>query len=117
MVIWRLQDGLASRQKNWPGKQHKPNQVGIHVNGDGQVNLLDVQPFIGLVSLGKYSAAAGIDQDGAVNLLDVAAFVQQLSGSISLLFCVDLFINYFGCLFDFTKSFFQQWNWVRGIGV
>ena len=50
------------------------------VNGDGSVNLLDVQPFVELLTSGGYQAEADINQDGVVNLLDVGPFVELLSG-------------------------------------
>lgn len=50
------------------------------VNLDGQVNLLDVQPFVDLLTTGIFQAEADINQDGVVDLLDVAPFVDLLSG-------------------------------------
>lgn len=50
------------------------------VNGDGQVNLLDVAPFVELVSSGGFQAEADINGDGVVNLLDVGPFVALLTG-------------------------------------
>ena len=50
------------------------------VNQDGAVNLLDVNPFVGLLSSGGYLFEADINGDGAVNLLDVDPFVALLSG-------------------------------------
>ena len=50
------------------------------VNCDGVVNLLDVAPFVDLVSNGGFSEKADINQDGIVNLLDVQPFVQLLAG-------------------------------------
>ena len=49
------------------------------VNRDGAVNLLDVQPFVDLLSSGDFQAEADTNGDGAVNLLDVASFVELLS--------------------------------------
>ena len=49
-------------------------------NCDGVVNLLDVGPFIDLVSANEFSVKADINEDGAVNLLDVVPFVMILSG-------------------------------------
>jgi hypothetical protein len=49
------------------------------VNLDGNVNLLDVAPFVALLSQGGYQPEADINQDGIVNLLDVAGFVELLS--------------------------------------
>lgn len=51
------------------------------VNCDGVVNLLDVQPFIDVLSSGVYLDRADINQDGVVNLLDVQGFIQILGGS------------------------------------
>ena len=51
------------------------------VNRDGVVNLLDVTPFVGLLSTGDYTANADMNVDGIVNLLDVALFVDALAGS------------------------------------
>ena len=48
------------------------------VNCDGVVNLLDVGPFVDLISNGQYLDKADINSDGAVNLLDVGPFVQLL---------------------------------------
>jgi hypothetical protein len=50
------------------------------VNLDGFVNLLDVAPFVALLSSGGYQAEADINQDGLVNLLDVMLFVDLLGG-------------------------------------
>lgn len=49
------------------------------VNMDGLVNLLDVAPFVELISTGDFQAEADINQDGQVNLLDVGPFVDLLS--------------------------------------
>ena len=50
------------------------------INGDGAVNLLDVNPFVELIANGKFDKAADINGDGAVNLLDVDGFVALLGG-------------------------------------
>ncbi len=50
------------------------------VNLDGVVNLLDVAPFVELLSSGDFQAEADINQDGVVDLLDVQPFVDLLSG-------------------------------------
>ena len=50
------------------------------VNQDGSVNLLDVQPFIDLLSSGTFQEEADTNQDGAVNLLDVGPFIEILGG-------------------------------------
>ena len=48
------------------------------INCDGMVNLLDVQPFVQLLSTGEFSEKADINQDGVVDLLDVAPFIEIL---------------------------------------
>jgi hypothetical protein len=50
------------------------------VNRDGLVNLLDVQPFVDLLTSGGFQAEADINQDGVVNLLDVDPMVALLTG-------------------------------------
>ena len=50
------------------------------VNLDGIVNLLDVAPFIALLSEGQFQAEADLNLDGMVNLLDVSPFIDLLSG-------------------------------------
>ena len=50
------------------------------VNRDGVVNLLDVTPFVELVSDSGFQLEADVNQDGIVNLLDVQPFVLLLSG-------------------------------------
>ena len=49
------------------------------INCDGAVNLLDVAPFVDLLSNGGFSAKADFDASGTVNLLDVAPFIDALS--------------------------------------
>ena len=46
------------------------------VNLDGMVNLLDVEPFVSVISNGDYQIEADIDQNGIVNLLDVGPFIE-----------------------------------------
>ncbi len=56
-------------------------QIPGDINCDGQVNLLDVSPFIDFITNGDYSLKADLNEDGFVNLLDVEPFVDLLSGS------------------------------------
>ena len=51
------------------------------VNQDGSVDLLDVQPFVDLLTDGGFQVEADINGDGLVDLLDVAPFVELLSGA------------------------------------
>ena len=50
------------------------------VNMDGAINLLDVDPFITILSAGDFQAEADINKDGVVNLLDVQGFIDLLGG-------------------------------------
>lgn len=50
------------------------------VNCDGNLNLLDVGPFVDLISSGSFLDKGDMNQDGQVNLLDVGPFVEALSG-------------------------------------
>ena len=49
------------------------------VNCDGQVDLLDVQPFVDLLVDGEYSVKADMNQDGLLDLLDVDEFILALN--------------------------------------
>ena len=51
------------------------------INCDGEVNLLDVAPFVDLITSGGFSPKADFDGDGEVSLLDVAPFVAALTGA------------------------------------
>lgn len=50
------------------------------INLDGVVNLLDVGPFVTLITNGGFQIEADINQDGFVNLLDVSGFVDVIAG-------------------------------------
>ena len=50
------------------------------VNQDGEVDLLDVAPFVDLVTGGAFQCEGDINDDGEVDLLDVAGFVAILTG-------------------------------------
>ena len=50
------------------------------VNCDGAINLLDVAPFVDLISNGTFSDKADINGDGQVDLLDVEPFILLLNG-------------------------------------
>ena len=51
------------------------------VNMDGIVDLLDVNPFVNILTNGGFVCEADINQDGVVDLLDVDPFVDLLIGS------------------------------------
>ena len=50
------------------------------INGDGVVNLLDVPPFVDLLTSGSFQFEADVNGDGLVDLLDVQPFVELLMG-------------------------------------
>lgn len=50
------------------------------VNRDGFVDLLDISPFVDLVSDGEFQTEADVNQDGVVDLLDIQPFVDILTG-------------------------------------
>ena len=49
------------------------------VNCDGQVNLLDIDPFIELLNNGEYNPKADFNGDGQINLLDIQGFIDALN--------------------------------------
>ena len=51
------------------------------VNQDGDVNFLDISPFINVLSTGEYQIEADVDQSGEVNFLDISPFIQVLSSN------------------------------------
>lgn len=57
------------------------NSGGIlgDVNRDGDVNFLDIAPFIALLSNGEFQVEADIDLCGKVDFLDIAPFIALLS--------------------------------------
>ena len=50
-------------------------------NCDGEVNFLDINPFIALLSAGDFKAQADLNGDGAVTFLDIAPFIAALAGA------------------------------------
>ena len=50
------------------------------VNQDGLVNILDIAPFVGVLSSQTFQAEADIDQNGVVNFLDISPFINILAG-------------------------------------
>ena len=50
------------------------------VNQDGEINLLDVGPFVDTLANGEFTCEADLNEDGSVDLLDVGPFVDLLAG-------------------------------------
>ena len=55
------------------------NPIG-DINLDGTVDLLDVTPFVELLTSAGFQCEADIDENGTVDLLDVTPFVELLTG-------------------------------------
>lgn len=51
------------------------------VNRDGEINFLDISPFIALLSSGGFQCEADINEDDVVNFLDISPFISLLSGN------------------------------------
>lgn len=58
-----------------------PGFVLGDANNDGEINLLDVAPFINLVANSVWTPTVDTNEDGNVNLLDVEPFIQILGGA------------------------------------
>ena len=65
----------------WKVEGEVVNFILGDVNQDGLVNLLDIEPFVELLTNGGFQDEADINKDGVVDLLDVAPFVELLSGN------------------------------------
>ena len=50
------------------------------VNQDGNVDLLDVAPFVDAITRGVFICEGDVTEDGSLDLLDVAPFVDLLTG-------------------------------------
>ena len=48
-------------------------------NLDGEVNFLDISPFIVFLSGGTFLEQADCNQDGEVNFMDISPFINILS--------------------------------------
>ena len=51
------------------------------VDQDGEVDFLDISPFITVLSSGEFQAEADCNEDGEVDFLDIAPFIVILAGS------------------------------------
>ena len=56
----------------------RPQVTAGDVNLDGEVNLLDVDPFVDAITLGTYLAEADTNCDGILDLTDVDSFIAIL---------------------------------------
>jgi len=52
------------------------------VNGDGEINIADVNVVIGVILDGNgFTAAADVNNDGEINIADVIALINMIVGS------------------------------------
>jgi len=51
------------------------------INLDGDVNFLDITPFIAVLTTGEFQAQADCDGSGEIDFLDITPFIATLSGS------------------------------------
>ena len=71
---------LNPSSSNYSGLVAPNDGVLGDINCDGVVTLLDVSPFVALISGGGYSLKGDFNLDGEVNLIDVGPFVDSLVG-------------------------------------
>ena len=57
-----------------------PSVILGNVSRDGEVNLLDIPPFVTILSVGGFQIEADFDRDGVTDFLDISPFVTKLSG-------------------------------------
>ena len=50
-------------------------------NQDGEVNFLDITPFVGILSSGGFLEEGDANQDGVVNFTDITPFIEILTGN------------------------------------
>ena len=80
MVV--LKDASSDNEMNGPSDYENVFAFATgDINCDEVVNLLDVSPFIDLLSSGTYNAKGDLNFDGELNLLDVQPFVDVLAGN------------------------------------
>ena len=79
-VSFDLQNKLVSGNGNDFGLDTIELAMVGDINCDGEIDLLDVAPFVDVLTGSDLTIKADINQDGIVNLLDVAPFVNLLTG-------------------------------------
>ena len=84
---WSLAELTASGQfvreiiGQWHTCVQDPTVLLGDCNQDGVVNLVDVNPFIMILSTASFLAEADCNEDGIVNILDVNPFIAILNGN------------------------------------
>ena len=78
-----MRQRLVEKINEFGGSVPGCNDPGVllgDVNLDGVVNLLDVRPFIEILTNNQFQVEADINQDGNVDLLDVQPFADLITG-------------------------------------
>ncbi len=68
---------------------HRPVAISFHLNssldgdlnGDGQIDILDIIALVNMILNGDYSASADLNEDGAVNILDIVIYKNIILGT------------------------------------
>ena len=68
---------------------HRPVAISFHLNssldgdlnGDGQIDILDIIALVNMILNGDYSASADLNEDGAINILDIVIYKNIILGA------------------------------------
>ena len=71
--------GAGESARVFVGEGSAPQPLLGDVNQDGDVNFLDISPFIAVLATGGIQVEADIDLSGTVNFLDISPFIGLLS--------------------------------------
>ena len=81
--VFNASHNTAARAKHWTAQRWNYGWVDIvfdlgvrgDVNGDGTVNIADINAIIGMIIDGKSTAAGDVNGDGTVNIADINAVI------------------------------------------
>ena len=65
---------------HYPGVDEEPPVIKGDVNGDGEVNIADVNVIITSILTGQLSLDVDVNRDGEVNIADVNAVIDIILG-------------------------------------
>ena len=71
-------DGPAITLKFIKGDEPGPGPVVVDVNGDGEINIADINALIDIILNATYQASADVNQDGEVNIADVNSVIDLI---------------------------------------
>ena len=68
---------------------HRPVAISFHLNssldgdlnGDGQIDILDIIALVNMILNGDYSASADLNEDGVINILDIVIYKNIILGT------------------------------------